>query len=77
MIDITLREAMDAYEARTGEHLTYSDLAERTGLARTTIESMATRSGYNTSLKTIDLLCDALRCEPGMLLRRIEPDGTR
>ncbi|MEM8625806.1 MAG: helix-turn-helix transcriptional regulator [Pseudomonadota bacterium] len=70
MIEIMLREAMDAYEARTGERLTYADLADRTGLSRATIESMAARPGYNASLKAIDLLCDALRCELVALLRR-------
>lgn len=69
MIVIQLKEALDAYEARSGERLTYADLASRTGLARSTIESIATRPGYNTSLQTIDKLCLALGCEPGDLLR--------
>lgn len=66
---IRLREMMDAYEARTGEHLTYGELAARTQLSRSTIESMATRSSYNASLDTIERICVALHCLPGELLR--------
>jgi putative transcriptional regulator len=68
VILIRLREMMDAFEARTGEHLTYEELAVRTGLARSTIESMATRLGYNAGLATIERICLALHCSPGELL---------
>ena len=66
---IRLREMMDAYEARTGEHLTYGELAARTELSRSTIESMATRPSYNASLDAIERICVALHCQPGELLR--------
>jgi DNA-binding Xre family transcriptional regulator len=48
--------------------LTYQALSERTGIARSTLESLATRSTYNTSLKTVAKLCDALDCGPGDIL---------
>ena len=69
VIEIRLRQMMQAYTARTGERLTYEALAERTGLARSTIESIATRSGYNASLATIERICIALHCAPGDLLK--------
>lgn len=75
MIEIRLRQAMTTYSRRTGEHLTYEALARRTGLARTTLESMATRPGYNASLNTIDRICDALRCTPEELLHYEEGAG--
>lgn len=59
---------MEAHRARTGEHLTYQMLAKRTGLSRATLESMATRKGYNASLSTIERICVALHCSPGDLL---------
>jgi DNA-binding Xre family transcriptional regulator len=68
VILIRLREMMAAHEGRTGEHLTYEGLASRTGLSRSTIESMATRPGYNASLATIERICLALHCSPGDLL---------
>ena len=68
MIEVRLRQAMEAYRRRTGVRVTYQALAMQTGLARSTIESVATRKGYNASLATIDKLCDALGCQPGELL---------
>lgn len=65
---IRLREAMERHCERTGERLTYETLAQRTGLARPTVESIATRSDYSPSLRTIARLCEALACAPGDLL---------
>ncbi len=68
MIEVKLREAMETYRRRTGERLNYQTLAERTSLARSTLESIATRGDYNASLSTIDKICRALGCTPGELL---------
>jgi putative transcriptional regulator len=70
MIEIRLREALERYHRRTGMRLTYHQLAARTGLARSTLESMASRPGYNASLASIDRLCEALDCEVSELLAR-------
>lgn len=74
MIVIHLRRALDAYEARTGERLTHDDLAARTGLSSATLDSMASRRGYNASLKTLDRICLALRCTPSDLLELVEDE---
>lgn len=68
VIVIQLRRVLDAYEARTGERLTHEDLALRTGLSRATLDSIASRRGYNASIKTIEVICRALRCTPADLL---------
>ena len=68
MIFVRLREAMDEYQERTGEKMTYERLAAMTGLARSTLESIATRKSYNPSLQTIDRICTALGCPPADLL---------
>lgn len=73
MIEVKLREAMEEHRRRTGERLTYQALADRTGLARSTIESIATRPGYNASLSTIDKICEVLACGPGDLLSHTPP----
>ena len=57
---VRLRECLDRYEARTGERLTYDELAKRTNLSRATIESLATRPDYNATLRTIERICKAL-----------------
>ena len=69
MLYVRLRETMEAYRQRTGVRLTYDLIAERTGISVATLQSLATRSGYNTRLSTIDLLCQVLDCTPGDLLQ--------
>ena len=59
---------MQAYRQRTGKRLTYSDLAERTGLASSTLESISSRPGYNPSLRVIAKICGALECPLADLL---------
>ena len=64
---------MRAYEKRTGERLTYGDLARRSGLSQATIETLGSRTTYNTTLATVDKLCSALECGLDDLLHH-EPD---
>lgn len=64
-----------AHQRRTGQRMTYSLLAERTGLSADTLASLASRPSYNTTLATIAALCDALECEPGDLLALEREDG--
>jgi putative transcriptional regulator len=68
MIHIRLKNAIEQYKAATGEKLTYQMLAERTGISVATLQSLATRPAYNTTLKTVEKLCTALHCGPGDLL---------
>ncbi|NQV28303.1 MAG: helix-turn-helix transcriptional regulator [Rhodopirellula sp.] len=68
MIVVKLRDVMRDYELRTGEKLTYPELARRTGLGRATIEALGSRPTYNTTLGTIDKLCSALECSINDLL---------
>lgn len=65
---VKLRDAMDRYRQRTGVRLTYGSLAEITGVAEATLQSLAVRSDYNTRLSTIARLCVALDCTPEELL---------
>ncbi len=65
---VKLREAMDAFRERTGTRVTYATLAERTGIAEATLQSLAARPDYNTRLSTIARLCAALECSPAQLL---------
>ena len=75
MLKVRLKETMEAYRRRTGERIAYEQLAERAGLARATLESLAMRGHYNTRLSTIEKVCVALGCMPGELLVLIENNG--
>lgn len=72
MLRVRLREAMEAHRRRTGTRLTYRALADASGLAVSTLQSLAARPTYNTRLSTIERLCVALECEPGDLLELTE-----
>lgn len=75
MLRVKLREAMENHRRRTGERITYEGLAKKTGLSRRTLESIASRETYNTTLDTISKLCQALGCQPGELLALGPEDG--
>lgn len=68
MIRIHLRKVLSNFEERTGERLTYTELAKRTGISKATIDSLATRDDYNPTLKTIDRICTTLKCDLHVLL---------
>lgn len=59
-IRIRLRECMDLYEARTGLRITYSDLANATGLSVATLQSIGSRERYNATLDVLERLCNTL-----------------
>ena len=68
MIEIKLKYMMSEYSKRVGKKLTYKVLAEETGIAKATIESIGSRPDYNATLDTIDKLCGYLRCSVEELL---------
>lgn len=67
-----LREAIDSFRTRSGVRHTYASLAQETGIAEATLQSLAARPGYNTRLSTVARLCVALSCQPGELLELSE-----
>ena len=46
-------------------------LAKTTNIAHSTIQHMARSQTRGISYATLDRLCEALRCEPGDLLRKV------
>lgn len=59
---------MDLFEARTGQRVTYAELAEATGLSEATVQSIGSRSCYNATLSVVERLCIALHVTPSELL---------
>jgi putative transcriptional regulator len=60
MVIVKLKEAMLSYWRRTGQKITYEELAANTGLAPGTLQSIATREGYLPTLANVEKLCLAL-----------------
>ncbi len=62
---------MQAYKRRTGERMTYRILAERTGIAKGTLEVIGKRLGYNATVATLEKICVALDVAFGDLVEII------
>ena len=46
-------------------------LAQTTRIAHSTIRRLASSRTHGISFATLDKLCDALKCQPGDLIRRL------
>ena len=77
MIVVRLREAMERYRRRTGVRVTYRELAARAGVSESTLQSIAARGGYNTTLDTVDRIAEALECPLDVLLERSVDAGVQ
>lgn len=73
MIAVKLREAMERHRRRTGLRMTYRRLAELSGISESTLQSIAARRDYKTTLDTVDRIAAALDCPLEVLLERM-PD---
>ena len=71
MIAVKLREAMERYRRLTGHRMTYRQLAAATGVSESTLQSIAARRDYNTTLDTVDRIAVALDCPLDVLLERL------
>ena len=79
MIIIKLKEAMLAYERRFNRSLSCDELSEMTGIPAETLRSIASRSGYHTTVARIEILCRALDVTLGNFLEIVndEPKPNR
>ena len=59
---------MQVYRDRTGEKLTYQDLSDKTGISKSTLAAMASRSSYNATIEILNTLCNFLGCELSEIL---------
>jgi hypothetical protein len=63
-----LKGAISDFDARTGVHLTYDQLADMSGLSVDMLKSLANRPDYNATLKSISELCTILGSDPKKFL---------
>ena len=72
MIIIKLKGAMLAYERRFNRSLSCGELSEMTGIPADTLRSIASRSGYHTTVARIEILCRALDVTLGNFLEIVD-----
>lgn len=62
MIRLRLTELLADRSFRDGRRVEWREVAEATGIHRTTISKMANQRGYNATCANLDLLCTYFRC---------------
>ena len=72
MILVNLRRVLELYQVRNDEKVSYAQLADRIGVSLETVQSLASRPGYNGTLKLVDRICRELACQPGDFLSFVE-----
>lgn len=72
MIRYRLRELMADYHFRTGNRLTFEEIASETGIHRTTLSKIANQRNYNTTTDNIDKLCIFFNCQIGDLMEHVD-----
>ncbi len=72
MIRVKLQQAMDDHRMSTGERMTYGDLAEISGVAEGTLNSIGSRLGYQPNLATVEKICRALEVPLHEMLEMID-----
>ena len=73
MLVVKLKDVMEAYRRRTGERMTYAELAERTGISHATLRTIGSVLAYHPTLANVERICKALDVTPGDMLEII-PD---
>lgn len=68
MIVVRLREAMERFRRLAGLRMTYRQLSLKTGISESTLQSIAARREYNTTLDTVARIAMALDCPLDYLL---------
>jgi putative transcriptional regulator len=55
--------------------LNIQDVADMTGLSRTTVSALVNGNGKGVQFDTLDTLCNKLNCNPGNILVHMPGDG--
>ncbi|MGF1607282.1 MAG: helix-turn-helix domain-containing protein [Rhodothalassiaceae bacterium] len=74
MLRFRLKELIADREFREGRRITLDEIAEATGIHRTTLSKIANHRGYNASSEIIDKLCTYFRVPVGELMVHILED---
>lgn len=62
MIRFHLKKLIADWEFDKGRRLTLEELAQATGIHRTTLSRIANQKGYNTTTDNIDSVCQFFEC---------------
>jgi len=75
MIRFRLKELVAEKEFQEGRRVTLEEIAQATGINRTTLSRIANNRGYNTTTDNLDGLCRYFGCKLGDVAEYVEPPG--
>lgn len=71
MIRFRLKELIADKSFKEGRRITIEEVANATGVHRTTLSKIANKVGYSTTTDVLDALCEFFDCEVGDLAERV------
>ena len=78
MIRFKLKEQLAEKAFRDGRVVTIAEVAEATGINRSTLSKIVNERGYNTGTENLDRLCRYFGCKLDQLAEYVELDvGTK
>ncbi|MEH3087905.1 MAG: helix-turn-helix transcriptional regulator [Xylophilus ampelinus] len=78
MVRFKLRRLMEEFEQREQRRLTFTEVAEATGIVRTTLSKMVGPKPFNTTTDNLAKLCEFFGCQMGDLVEYVaEPAAAK
>lgn len=74
MVRFHLKELLARREFEWGRRIKLEELAEVTGIHRTTISKIANKRGYNTTTDNVASICQFLGCSVAELMEVVDED---
>ncbi len=75
MIRFRLKELIADKSFQEARIVTVNEVAEATGIHRTTLNRIANHPGANTTTDNLDKLCEFFKCELSDIAQRYQPKG--
>lgn len=72
MIRFRLRELIADKGFNEGRRVTLEEIAQATGIHRTTLSKIANQKGYNTTTDVLDKLCEYFGVDVGEVVNYVE-----
>jgi putative transcriptional regulator len=75
MIRFRLKELIADKAFKEDRKITLEEVANATGVHRTTLSKVANQKGYNTTTDVLDKLCDYFGVEVGQVAEHLKNEG--
>ena len=74
MIRFHLKKLISDWEYEKGKHLSITELAQKTGVNRSSLSRISSQKGYNTTTDNINKICTFFNCSVQELIEFIPDD---